>query len=167
MGITSDRKIVMQIRCDMAFRWFVGLGMRSKGWDASTFSQNRRRRFDKSGFMEKLFDETVARAMKKGLVSLHASADGTLVRANASFKSFSPIEVNRSPEEYKAALRVDDTEERGGSGKEDMSSPEGKDQDKGNPRVDFRGEKRSNATHRSKTDPDCRFVSKGTSGTGA
>lgn len=167
MGITSDRKIVMQLQCDMAFRWFVGLGMRSKAWDASTFSQNRRRRFDKSGFMEKLFDETVKRAMREGLMSLHASADGTLVRANASFKSFAPIEVNRSPEEYKASLRSEDTEESGGSVDGMEEPPGGKDHDPGNRNVDFRGEKRGNATHRSKTDPDCRFVSKGTSGTGA
>ena len=167
MGITSDRKIVMQLNCDMAFRWFVGLGMRSKAWDASTFSQNRRRRFDKSGFMEKLFDETVKRAMKKGLVSLHASADGTLVRANASYKSFAPIEVNRSPEEYKAALRSEDTQDSEDPGSDDVGPPREKDQDRGNPNVNFRGEKRSNTTHRSKSDPDCRFVSKGSSGTGA
>lgn len=124
-------------------------------------------RLDASGFMEKLFDETVERAMKKGWVSLHAGADGTLVRANASFKSFAPIEVDRSPEEYKAALRCEDTEDRGEREKEDPPPTEGEDQDKGNPSVDFCGEKRSNATHRSKTDPDCRFVSKGSSGTGA
>ena len=41
MGITSDRKIAMQLKCDMAFRWFVGLGMNGHAWDASTFSQNR------------------------------------------------------------------------------------------------------------------------------
>jgi transposase len=166
MGITSERKIVMQLNCDMAFRWFVGLGMNGKAWDASTFSQNRRRRFDKSGFMEKLFDDTVKTAMKQGLVSLHASADGTLVRANASFKSFAPIEVAQTPEEFKAGLRSDDPakDEGPGSGKEPPSTA---DQDRGNPSVDFRGEKRGNKTHRSKTDPDCRFVSKGSSGTGA
>ena len=166
MGITSERKIVMQLSCDMAFRWFVGLGMNGKVWDASTFSQNRRRRFDKAGFMEKLFDDTVKAAMKQGLVSLHASADGTLVRANASFKSFAPIEVAQTPEEFKAGLRSGDSakDEQADSGKE---PPAPADQDKGNPSVDFRGEKRGNKTHRSKTDPDCRFVSKGSSGTGA
>lgn len=166
MGITSERKIVMQLNCDMAFRWFVGLGMNGKAWDASTFSQNRRRRFDKSGFMEKLFDDTVKTAMKQGLVSLHASADGTLVRANASFKSFVPIEVAQTPEEFKAGLRSGDPakDEEPGAGKEPPSTA---DQDKGNPTFDFRGEKRGNKTHRSKTDPDCRFVSKGSSGTGA
>ena len=166
MGITSERKIVMQLNCDMAFRWFVGLGMQGKAWDASTFSQNRRRRFDTSGFMEKLFDDTVKTAMDKGLVSLHASADGTLVRANASFKSFAPIEVPQSADEFKASIRAEDNvqdEKPGDSG----TPSSGADQDKGNPNVDFHGEKRSNKTHRSKTDPDCRFVSKGSSGSGA
>lgn len=167
MGITSERKIVMQLNCDMAFRWFVGLGMNGKAWDASTFSQNRRRRFDKSGFMERLFDDTVKTAMKQGLVSLHASADGTLVRANASFKSFAPIEVVQSAEEFKAGIRAGDPEEdeKQDSGNESPTATA--DQDKGNPSVDFRGEKRGNKTHRSTTDPDCRFVSKGSSGTGA
>jgi hypothetical protein len=122
-------------------------------WDASTFSQNRRRRFDRSGVLELLFDETVERALREGLVSRHVSADGTLVRANASYKSFVPIEVS-DPAEYKRRLRAQD---------EDDDTPH----DPGNPTVNFRGEKRGNATHRSATDPDCRFVSKGTSGTSA
>ena len=128
----------MQLHCDMAFRWFVGLGMYGKAWDASTFSQNRRRRFDKSGFMEKLFDDTVKTAMNLGLMSLHASADGTLVRANASFKSFAPIEVPQSVEEFKAAKRADHAgkDERRDAWKE---PPTAADQDKGNPSVDFRG----------------------------
>jgi transposase len=166
MGITSERKIAMQLSCDMAFRWFVGLGINGKAWDASTFSQNRRRRFDKSSFMEKLFDDTVKRAMKEGLVSLHASADGTLVRANASFKSFAPIEVALGPEEFKESIRAGDRE-NGEIPEDDDTESAGKAQDKGNPSIDFRGEKRINRTHKSKTDPDCRFVSKGSSGTGA
>jgi len=166
MGITSERKIVIQLNCDMAFRWFVGLGMQGKAWDASTFSQNRRRRFDKSSFMEKLFDDTVKTAMKEGLVSLHASADGTLVRANASFKSFVPIEVSQTAEEFKASIRADDQAQDDEPGDGDTPAVR-QGRDKGNPNIDFHGEKRSNKTHRSKTDPDCRFVSKGSSGTGA
>jgi len=166
MGITSERKIVMQLNCDMAFRWFVGLGMNGKAWDASTFSQNRRRRFDKSGIMERLFDDTVKTAMKQGLVSLHASADGTLVRANASFKSFAPIEVVQTVDEFKESLRAEDQgKDAKPSTKEEP--PASEDQDKGNPSVDFHGQKRGNKTHRSKTDPDCRIVSKGSRGTGA
>lgn len=158
LGIISERKLVMELHCNMALRWFVGLGLDEQPWDASTFSQNRRRRFDRSGVLERLFDQTVKRAMQEKLISEHVSVDGTLVRANASFKSFVPIEVATNPEEYKKRLRSADEEE-----KQDPRRP----QDPGNPTVDFRGEKRGNKTHRSTSDPDCRFVSKGSSGTGA
>jgi transposase len=56
----------------MALRWFVGLELDGKVWDHSTFSQNRRRRFNESGILEKLFDETVALSIRKGFVSKHA-----------------------------------------------------------------------------------------------
>jgi hypothetical protein len=95
--------------------------------------------------------------MAEGLVSRHVSVDGTLVHANASFKSFVPIEVAMDPEEYKKRLRSQD------QGRGDSEGP----QDPGNRAVDFSGEKRSNATHRSLTDPDCRFASKGTLSTAA
>jgi len=155
LGVTSERKLVMELQCNMALRWFVGLNLDQAAWDASTFSQNRRRRFDQAGLLEKLFDETVKRAMAAGLVSRHVSADGTLVRANASYKSFVPLEVALDPEEYKRRLRAQD------------ETDDGDRQDPGNRAVNFRGEKRSNTTHRSATDPDSRFVAKGSSGTGA
>jgi transposase len=158
LGVPSERKLVMELQCNMALRWFVGLNLDQQAWDASTFSQNRRRRFDESGVLEKLFDQTLKQALEQRLISRHVSADGTLVRANASFKSFVPIEVAMNPAEYKRRLRAQDKQDRDSGG-----GP----QDPGNRAVDFRGEKRSNATHRSITDPDCRFVSKGSSGTGS
>src|SRR5574338_313768 len=63
LGIPSERKLVMELQCNMALRWFVGLNLDRDAWDASIFSQNRRRRFDESGLLEKLLDETVKRAM--------------------------------------------------------------------------------------------------------
>lgn len=155
LGIMSERRLVMELQCNMALRWFVGLNIDQDAWDASTFSQNRRRRFDRASILEKLFDQTLKRAFEEGLISHHVSGDGTLVRANASYKSFVPIEVALNPEEYKKKLRQKD--------KDDPNGP----QDPGNRAVNFRGEKRSNRTHRSITDPDCRYVSKGESGTGA
>lgn len=152
LGVRSDRRLVMELQCNMALKWFVGLQMTQKVWDASTFSQNRRRRFDKSGILERLFDQTVQKAIDAGLASRHLSADGTLVRANVSFKSLEPIELSMDPEEYKRKLRAED--------RDDTDEPD----DPGNRAVNFRGEKRSNATHRSTTDPDSRLVSKGTSG---
>jgi transposase len=157
LGVPSERKLMMELQCNMALRWFVGLNIDQDAWDASTFSQNRRRRFDKSGVLEKLFDTTVRRALSEGLISRHVSADGTLVRANASYKSFVPIEVAMDSEEYKRRLRAQDEE----------AAQSGNPPDPGNRAVDFRGEKRSNETHRSITDPDCRFASKGTTGTSA
>lgn len=148
-GITSERKIVMQLQSDMAFRFFVGLDIDSEVWDASTFSQNRRRRFDGSGIMEKLFDETIQRAMKLGFISRHVSVDGTLVRANASHKSFVRMEVKDSPEEYRRKIQEENDADARDTEKGD-----------GNPTVNFRGEKRSNKTHRSSTDPDARFARK-------
>jgi transposase len=159
LSIPSERKLMMELECNLALRWFVGLDLTEHAWDASTFSQNRRRRFDESGVLEKLFDDTVRQARKAGLISTHVSADGTLVRANASYKSFTPIEVSVDAETYKKQIRSES--------EEDADDQELTDEDKGNPSVNFRGEKRSNKTHSSKSDPDCRLVSKGSSGTGA
>src|SRR5256712_947280 len=55
LGVTSERKLVMELQCNMALRWFVGLNLDQDAWDASTFSQNRRRRFDEAGGLEKRF----------------------------------------------------------------------------------------------------------------
>lgn len=151
LGVRSDRKLIMELQCNMAFRWFVGLDIDSPVWDASTFSKNREHRFDESGVLEQLFDDTVKYAKTEGLVSTHWSVDGTLVRADASHKSFAPIEVYQSTDEYKKVIR-------GKSDKKDTSVQ--KDSDTGNPTVNWHGQKRSNATHRSKTDPDCRLATK-------
>lgn len=151
LGVRSDRKLIMELQCNMAFRWFVGLDINSPIWDASTFSKNREHRFDESGVLEQLFDDTVKYAVTEGLVSTHWSVDGTLVRADASHKSFAPIEVYQSASEYKKTIR----------GKAIRKEPSAqKDSDAGNPTVDWRGEKRSNDTHRSTTDPDCRLATK-------
>ncbi len=151
LGCRSDRTIIRQLTCDMAFRWFVGLDIDSPIWDSSTFSKNREHRFDDSGLFEKLFDDTVLEAKKKGWVSTHWSVDGTLVRANASVKSLAPIEVFQSPEQYRELI----------SGKKkETKNPTSDDGDKGNPSVQWHGEKRSNETHRSTTDPDSRLAKK-------
>ena len=153
LGVRSDRKLIMELSCNMAFRWFVGLDITSPVWDASTFSKNREHRFDESGVLETLFDDTVRVAMKKGLVSSHWSVDGTAVRADASHKSFAPIEVYQSPKEYKKTIRNT-------SKPKDEPVKSVKDDDPGNPSVDWKGEPRSNKTHRSTTDPDCRLATK-------
>jgi len=152
LGARSDRKVIMELQCNMAFRWFVGLDLDSTIWDDTTFSKNRVKRFDETDVLERLFDETVQQAMKKGWVSLHWSVDGTLVKANASHKSFQPIEVLQKPEDYRKTMKSQKEEED--------ESPHPTDTDPGNPTVDWKGQKRSNATHRSTTDPDSRLATK-------
>lgn len=157
LGVRSDRKLIMELECNMAFRWFVGLDIDSEVWDPSSFSKNREHRFDQSNILERLFDDTVKAAVAKGWVSTHWSVDGTLVRANASQKSFVPIEVYQSPEQYKEVM----------SGKKKVERRNSTDGDKGNPTVDCRGKKRSNKTHRSTTDPDARIATKSSKETAA
>jgi transposase len=142
LGVTSERALVRELTGNLVLRWFVGLDLDTAPWDHSTFSQNRKRRFNRSGVLEQLFDETVALAIKKKLVSTHTTLDGTLVQANASHKSFVPIEVFLKPEDYKKRIRS-------------------LDQDSGNPSVAFHGERRSNTTHVSTTDRDAKLANKG------
>jgi transposase len=148
LGVTSERALVRELTGNLVLRWFVGLDLDQMPWEHSTFSQNRKRRFTDSGLLERLFDQTVALAIKQKLVSHHTTLDGTLVQANASHKSFVPMEVFLKPEEYKQRIRSLD------AGLE-------RDQDPGNPTVTFRGERRSNQTHRSTTDPDAKLANKG------
>ena len=147
LGVTSERALVRELTGNLVLRWFVGLDLDTDPWDHSTFSQNRKRRFTESGLLEQLFDETVALAIKQKLVSPHTTLDGTLVQANASHKSFVPLEVCLKPEEYKQRIRSLD------------ATPETRDP--GNPTIPFRGEVRSNQTHVSTTDPDAKLANKG------
>jgi len=94
----------MELKCNMAFRGFVGLDIDSRVWDDTTFSKNREHRFDDANIFETLFDDTVKRAVANGWVSDHWSIDGTLVRANASHKSFVPIELHQSPEQFRETI---------------------------------------------------------------
>lgn len=148
LGVTSERALVRELTGNLVLRWFVGLDLDQMPWDHSTFSQNRKRRVTESGLLERLFDETVALAIKQKLVSHHPTLDGTLVQATASHKSVVPLEVFLKPAAYKRRIRSLDA----------GSEP---DQDPGNPTVTFRGERRSNQTHVSTTDPDATLANKG------
>jgi transposase len=133
-SIRSERQLMERIEFDLLFRWFVGLGMDDPVWDHSTFSKNRDRLLEgavAAGFLSAILAQP---RVKKLLSGDHFSVDGTLVEAWASMKSFRPKE---------------------GSG--DPPPPEGGR----NPDADFRGEKRSNATHASTTDPDAKLYRKG------
>src|SRR5258706_10784456 len=131
-GIRSQRLLFEQLGYNMLYRWFVGLGMEEAAWDHSTYTQNRDRLIEHD-VIRALFARVMKQAGDAGLLSAeHFSVDGTLIRAWASHKSFVP--------------KDGPPPDRGGS--------------KRNPEVDFKRQKRSNATHASTTDPDARLFTK-------
>jgi transposase len=132
-SVRSERQLMEQLDYNLLFRWFVGLSMDDPIWDPTVFTKNRDRLFQ-GDIAQAFFAAVLTQARRADLVSAdHFTVDGTLLEAWASHKSFQP----------KA-----------------QPTPPPADADPGNPTVDFRGDKRSNATHQSTTDPDAQLVRK-------
>jgi transposase len=138
-SIRSERQLVERIDTDLLFRWFLDMDPAQEAFDATGFTHNRQR-LDQFGITASFFGRTVKRALKEGLASDdHFSVDGTLIESHASIKSFVP----------KEELDRKDSDNDGNTFK-------GR-----NAEVNFHGQKRSNATHASKTDPQARLYKKG------
>jgi len=133
-SIRSERQLMERLEYDLLFRWFVGIGVDDAAWDHSTFSKNRDRLLEGDIAAKFLSVVLVQSRVKKLLSTDHFSVDGTLIEAWASMKSFKP---------------------RDGGG-DDPPAGSGR-----NAEADFHGERRSNATHASTTDPDARLYRKG------
>jgi len=134
-SVRSERQLMERLDFDLLFRWFVGIGVDDPVWDHSTFSKNRDRLLDGDIAAKFLIAVLAQPRVKRLLSSEHFSVDGTLIEAWASMKSFKPKEPPEG----------DANGESGGR----------------NAPADFKGEKRSNETHRSTTDPDARLYRKG------
>jgi len=92
-GITSERKLVEELRMHLAWRWFTGLGFDQEIPHHSTFSKNRHGRFQESKLFEELFEQIVRQCVEVGLVQgKHLSVDGSFVEANAAKQSRIPRE---------------------------------------------------------------------------
>src|SRR6516225_6680700 len=92
-GITSERKLVEELRMHLAWRWFTGLGFDQEIPDHSTFSKNRHGRFQESKLFEQLFEQIVQQCVEVGLVrGDQLSVDGSFVEANAAKESRIPRE---------------------------------------------------------------------------
>jgi transposase len=107
-GITSERRLMEEVKMHLAYRWFTRLSFDQEIPDHSTFSKNRHGRFRQSGVFRKVFEEIVQRCLEAGLVEgRNLAVDGTLVIANASQQSRVPRErlaeiaqVSRTVQEY-------------------------------------------------------------------
>src|SRR5271167_3412523 len=92
-GITSERKLVEELRMHLAWRWFTGLGFDQEIPHHSTFSKNRHGRFQESKLFEELFEQIVRQCVEVGLVQgTHLSVDGSFIEANAAKESRIPRE---------------------------------------------------------------------------
>ena len=100
-GIRSERQLVKEIQVNVAYRWFIGFGLTDKIPDASTFSQNRRRRFTESTIYQDIFDEIVLQAMRKRLVNGRVLyTDSTHMKASANKHKFKKKQIVRATREY-------------------------------------------------------------------
>jgi transposase len=131
-SIRSERQLMERMDFDLLFRWFVGLGIDDPVWDHSVFTKNRDRLLTTEIAQDFLAALLAEPKVKRLLSHEHFSVDGTLLKAWASMKSFRPKDGSGNPPD-------------GGR----------------NGEQDFRGEKRSNETHESTTDPDARLYRKG------
>ncbi len=132
--VRSERQFCEQLDYNLLFRWFLDMNMEEPSFDPTVFTKNRDRlvAHDVAG---QFFRAIVGQATSAGLVSReHFSVDGTLIEAWASLKSFKKKDASKN----------------------DEPPPD----DPGNPSVDFHGEKRSNETHASTTDPDAKLAKK-------
>jgi len=117
-GIRSERQLVREIQVNVAYRWFLELGLTDKVIDASTFSQNRRRRFEGSGIEQRIFDRIVEQAIDQGLIRGEALfTDSTHLKANANKRRHTVHEVAISPVDYLSELEAAVAEDRQQQGK--------------------------------------------------
>ena len=129
--VRSERLLMEALNYNLLFRWFVGLNMDEAVWVPTVFSKNRDRLLE-GDIAERFFAQVLSQAREARLLSdEHFCVDGTLIEAWAGMKSFQRKDRPTPPPD-----------------------------DPGNPTVDFHGEKRSNQTHQSTTDPDARLARK-------
>ena len=139
-GIRSERQLMEQVTYNMLFRWFVGLSMDAPVWDVTVFTKNRDRLLAGDVAVSFLLAVMGDPPVKQLLSTEHFSVDGTLIDAWASMKSFRPKDGQADPS---------------GPSPDVPATPRGRNAER-----DFRGEKRSNETHASTTDPDARLYRK-------
>jgi transposase len=135
-SVRSERQLCERIDTDLLFRWFLDLHPSEEVFDATSFTHNRKR-LDDHELTKTFFGAVVREALTAGLCSEHFSVDGTLIESFAAAKSFRP---------------------------KDAADDEPKDTNGFQPRnvsVDFHGQKRTNDTHASRTDPEAKLYRKG------
>ncbi|AIO51385.1 hypothetical protein DM55_1873 [Burkholderia mallei] len=106
-GVRSERQLMREVQVNVAYRWFARFRLTDKVPDASTFSQNRRRRFTDTTVYQEIFDEIVRQAIKRGLVDGRVLyTDSTHLKANANKGKFDVVKLEQTPAAYTEALNA-------------------------------------------------------------
>jgi transposase len=144
-SIRSERQFCERLQYDLLFKWFLDLNVEDRAFDQSSFAKNRERLLQHE-VSRRFFEAVLQLARQQHLLSSeHFTVDGTLLESWASLKSFGPRKPNLGGQRKPQPGRRRPPSGGGGS----------------NPEVDFRGQKRSNLTHVSSTDPEARLARKG------
>lgn len=109
-GIKSERRLEEEVSLNLAYRWFCGIDLMHRVPDHSTFSQNRKRRFQDAGIFREIFNEIVLKCIKLGIVSGKTGvADGSFLPSNVSWDSrYEEVEtMNRSTIKYMEELEAE------------------------------------------------------------
>jgi transposase len=166
-SIRSERQLMEQMQYNLLFRWFVGLGIDDPVWVPTVFTKNRDRLLTTDIARQLLAAILADKAVKPLLSDEHFSVDGTLIQAWASMKSFQPKEAaggaeapagdDAGPgEDGGAPTGAKAAPDRGEAAPAAEASPTRR-----NAEIDFHGQKRSNESHVSRTDPQARLYRKG------
>jgi len=124
-GIRSERQLVRELQANVAYRWFIGFGLTDKIPDASTFSQNRRRRFTESTIYQEIFDEIVLQAMCKRLINGRVLyTDSTHLKASANKNKFKKKQIVKATRSYLAELEEAINSDRKEHGKKPLKPKE-------------------------------------------
>ena len=161
-SVRSERQLMEQMQYNLLFRWFVGLGIDDPVWVPTVFTKNRDRLLTTDMSRKVMAAILAHREVAPLLSDDHFSVDGTLVKAWASMKSFQPRAGDTPPDDDPGSSLGPDAPaevEAQTTELETDAMPRPSRQNR-NAEVDFRGEKRSNATHASTTDPDARLYKK-------
>lgn len=149
-SIPSEIKLMEAIDYNLLYRWFLDLAADAPVWTPEAFSMNRQRFIDHD-LVRMFFEKVVDQALKRGLISKdHFTVDGTLIRSLASHKSLTPIDGRSRAARTRRKANNRDGDGDGDGGTRDRDTL-----------VDWKGEKLSNDTHHSTTDPDALLARKG------
>lgn len=168
-SVRSERQLMEQMEYNLMFRWFVGLGIDDPVWVPTVFTKNRDRLMTTEMSRKVMAAILAHREVAPLLSDEHFSVDGTLIKAWASMKSFQPKPEGSPPDDggpgEPPAPSISPDTQPTRSEHETEPMPHSNHRNR-NAEVDFKGEKRSNATHASTTDPQARLYKK-SPGTGA